>query len=63
MAARNPRSVVHPPWLKIRWWFLGVVAFVVMCANGVFGTATFGAIFALGIAWVLWRGDRDAGRH
>jgi hypothetical protein len=50
--------------MRVRWWRLGVVAFAIVSLGGefVFKLAVFPMVFALGLAWILWRNERDNGR-
>jgi hypothetical protein len=57
----HERSTVHPPWLRIRWGWLTVAAFVMLCSASAFGGAFFPLAFVLWLAWFLWRAERDAG--
>lgn len=59
--ARHPRSIVHPPWLRVRWWALGLVGFVLLCSGSVFGGATFPLMYVAAAVWLAYRGERDAG--
>lgn len=59
----RPRSTVPHPSLKIRWGWMAAVAFVLLCSATAFGSSWFGICWALLVAWILWRGDRDGGRH
>jgi hypothetical protein len=40
-----------------------VIGFVLLCSVSAFGGAFFPVALVLLIAWMLWRGDRDGGRH
>jgi hypothetical protein len=40
---------------------MAVAAFVLLCSASAFGGAFFPLAFVLWLAWVLWRGERDAG--
>jgi hypothetical protein len=40
-----------------------VIAFVLVCSASAFGGTFFPVALVLLIAWMLWRGDRDGGRH
>ncbi|HKU11238.1 hypothetical protein [Sinomonas sp.] len=65
MPVVSQRTVVPPTWMRVSWWRLGFVAFAIVCFGGefVFRFAVFPMVFALGLAWVLWRNERDNGRH
>ena len=63
MAPIGPRSCVPHPSLRVRWGWMCVVAFVLLCAGSSLGAVTFPLMFVLLIAWALWRGDRDGGRN
>lgn len=58
---RHERSVVHPRWLRVRWGWMAVAAFVMLCSASAFGSSWLGICWALFVAWLLWRGDRDGG--
>jgi hypothetical protein len=59
----GPRSCVPHPSLRIRWGWGCAIAFVLVCSASAFGGAFFPVALVLLIAWMLWRGDRDGGRH
>jgi hypothetical protein len=42
---------------------MAVLAFFLLISASAFGGSFFPLMFVLFISWVLWRSDRDSGRH
>lgn len=63
MPAIRPRSTVPHPSLRVRWRWMGAVAFLMLCSASVWGAGLFPIMLVMLIAWILWRSDRDNGPH
>jgi hypothetical protein len=42
---------------------MAVVVFLMLCSASAFGGAFFPVAYCLFLSWVLWRSDRDGGKH
>lgn len=63
MTPIHSRSTIPHPSLRVRYGWMAVVGFVVLCSASALDGATFPLMLVLLIAWALWRSDRDNGRH
>lgn len=59
--ARHPRSVVHPPWIRVRWGRIALVGFIMLCSGSAFPNEVFPLMYVLAAVWIAYRGERDAG--
>ena len=49
--------------MKVRWGWMAVLAFLLLCNAPAFGGSFFPLMFVLFLSWFLWRAERDSGKN